>query len=143
MGTKSNIAYEQADGKVIVSYCHYDGYPKNNGRLIYKHYNNKAKAKELANVGYLSGLKSTIAESIKDRVHQHKPKVYDNMRQYLNDVNWHIEYAYIYGEEMEQWYILDDMMKVGDDYKNIDQNFKPTQFKPLRSVLARLEKVSA
>ena len=75
--------------------------------------------------------------------HEDKPKVYDNMRQYLNDVNWDIEYAYIYGEEMGQWYILDDMMKVGDDYKIIDQNFKPTQFKPLWSVLARLEKVSA
>ena len=60
MGTRSNIAYEQADGKVIVTYCHYDGYPEYNGRIINKHYNNKAKAKELANVGYLSGLKSTI-----------------------------------------------------------------------------------
>ena len=143
MATISNIAYEQANGKVIVTYCHYDGYPENNGRLIDKHYNNKAKAKELANVGYLSGLKSTIAKSIEDRVHEDKPKVYDNMRQYLNDVNWDIEYAYIYGEEMGQWYILDDMMKVGDDYKIIDQNFKPTQFKPLWSVLARLDKVSA
>ena len=32
---------------------------------------------------------------------------------------------------------------VDDDYKIIDQNFKPTQFKPLWSVLARLERVSA
>ena len=141
MGTRSNIAYEQADGKVIVTYCHYDGYPEYNGRIINKYYNNKAKAKELANVGYLSGLKSTIAESIEDRVHEDKPKVYDNIRQYLNDVNWDIEFAYLYSNE--QWYILDDMMKVDDDYKIIDQNFKPTQFKPLWSVLARLEKVLA
>ena len=141
MGTRSNIAYEQADGKVIVTYCHYDGYPEYNGRIINKHYNNKTKAKKLANVGYLSGLKPTIAESIEDRVHQDKPKVYDNIRQYLNDVNWDIEYAYMYSNG--EWYILDDMMKVDDDYKIIDQNFKPTQFKPLWSVLARLDKVSA
>ena len=141
MGTRSNIAYEQADGKVIVTYCHYDGYPEYNGRILDKHYNNKVKAKELANVGYLSSLKSTIAESIEDRVHQDKPVVYDNIRQYLNDVNWDIEYAYLYSNE--QWYILDDMMKVDDDYKIIDQNFKQTQFKPLWSVLARSEKVSA
>jgi hypothetical protein len=32
---------------------------------------------------------------------------------------------------------------IDDDYKIIDQNFKPTQFKPLWSVLARLERVSA
>jgi len=141
MGTRSNIAYEQADGKVIVTYCHYDGYPKHNGRLIYKHYNNKAKAKELANVGYLSGLEPTIAESIEDRVHQHKPEVYDNIKQYLNVVSGDIEFVYLYSDG--EWHILEDMIEVDDDHKNIDQNFKPTQFKPLWSVLARLDKVSA
>ena len=141
MGTRSNIAYEQADGKVIVTYCHYDGYPEYNGRILNKHYNNESKAKELANVGYLSGLQKTIAESIEDRVHQDKPKVYDNIRQYLNDVNWDIEYAYLYSNG--EWHILEDMMKVGDDFEIIDQNFKQTQFKPLWSVLARLERVSA
>ena len=141
MGTRSNIAYEQADGKVIVTYCHYDGYPEYNGRILNKHYNNESKAKELANVGYLSGLQKTIAESIEDRVHQDKPKVYDNIRQYLNDVNWDIEYAYLYSNG--EWHILEDMMKVGDDFEIINQNFKQTQFKPLWSVLARLERVSA
>ena len=60
MATISNIACEQANGKVIVTYCHYDGNPEYNGRLLNKHYNNKAKAKELANVGYLSGLNQLL-----------------------------------------------------------------------------------
>jgi hypothetical protein len=28
MGTRSNIAYEKPNGKVVVMYCHYDGYPE-------------------------------------------------------------------------------------------------------------------
>lgn len=135
MATISNIAYEQANGKVIVTYCHYDGYPENNGRLIDKHYNNKAKAKELANVGYLSGLKSTIAESIENRVHQDKPVVYDNIKQYLNDVNWHIEWIYLF--KNNQWYVCEGQSSFAPE-PAIENDLQP-----LWSVLARLEKVSA
>ena len=30
MGTRSNIAYERPNGQVVVTYCHYDGYPDYN-----------------------------------------------------------------------------------------------------------------
>ncbi len=72
-------------------------------------------------------LNQLLPETIEDRVHQDKPKVYDNIRQYLNDVNWDIEYAYLYSNE--QWYILDDMMKVDDEKKKKKKKIKKNKQK--------------
>jgi hypothetical protein len=43
MGTRSNIAYEKPNGKVVVMYCHYDGYPEYNGRVLQEHYSHPTK----------------------------------------------------------------------------------------------------
>ena len=51
MGTRSNIAYEQPNGEVIVTYCHWDGYPTYNGQMLNDHYNNHKKAEQIANQG--------------------------------------------------------------------------------------------
>jgi hypothetical protein len=63
MGTRSNIAYEKPNGKVVVMYCHYDGYPEYNGRVLQEHYSHPTQAKALVDNGYQSGLKETIEES--------------------------------------------------------------------------------
>ncbi len=44
MGTRSNIAYKKPSGEVVVMYCHYDGYPEYNGKILYNHYNHQQKA---------------------------------------------------------------------------------------------------
>jgi hypothetical protein len=56
MGTRSGIAVEIEDGKSIRSYCHWDGYPSNNGKLLLEFYNTKEKAEELVRIGNMSSL---------------------------------------------------------------------------------------
>ena len=56
MGTRSNIGVIAADGSVNVIYCHWDGYPEDNGRLLLTHHNSEEAAWELIQPGDLSSL---------------------------------------------------------------------------------------
>ena len=62
MGTRSNIVRENADGSFDSIYCHWDGYPDNNGRLLYEHYQDPAKIQALLDLGDLSSLGEEIGE---------------------------------------------------------------------------------
>lgn len=55
MSTKSRIAYEKASGKIRSIYCHYDGYLRHNGQILFDHYN-KDNIEELLDLGDLSVL---------------------------------------------------------------------------------------
>ncbi len=144
MGTRSNIAYEQPNGNVIVTYCHWDGYPTYNGQVLNDHYNNPKKAEEIANQGYISSLKPTVKESIEDRANNEAPRLYNSLNAYLMDMSWDIEYAYIYSHN--QWYCNDNnLMQVDPDTFEIDKSntLKASRFEPLWSVLVRHQKESA
>lgn len=39
MATRSRISFERPDGKVRSIYCHWDGYPSNNGKILLENYN--------------------------------------------------------------------------------------------------------
>lgn len=56
MATRSTIAIETADGKVKSIYCHWDGYPENNGKLLLTHYQNREKVESLIELGAISYL---------------------------------------------------------------------------------------
>jgi len=140
MGTRSNIAYQRPNGQVIMTYCHYDGYPEYNGLLINKHYNNQKKAEELANQGYLSSLKPTIEESLEGRANIEPPQIYHSLHSYLNDINFDIEWIYLF--KNNQWYVCEGM-EVDNDFKIIDKQYVENDFQPLWSVITTLEKRSA
>lgn len=55
MSTKSRIAYEEASGKIRSIYCHYDGYLRHNGQILFDYYN-KNNIEELLDLGDLSVL---------------------------------------------------------------------------------------
>jgi hypothetical protein len=95
MGTRSNIAYEKPNGKVVVMYCHYDGYPEYNGRVLQEHYSHPNQAKALVDNGYQSGLKETIEESNEGRVHKEEPKTYNSVHNFLLDLQGDIEWIYL------------------------------------------------
>ena len=38
MATRSRIAIEKENGTVESIYCHWDGYPENNGRILVENY---------------------------------------------------------------------------------------------------------
>lgn len=54
MGTRSRIAIQNADGTLESIYCHWDGYPSNNGAILQEHYQDEAKVRELIALGDLS-----------------------------------------------------------------------------------------
>lgn len=60
MSTRSTIAVVLPNGKVHQSYCHWDGYPSHNGRLLQSHYNTQELAEELVNLGDISTLQERM-----------------------------------------------------------------------------------
>jgi hypothetical protein len=56
MSTRSNIGIQNADGSISFIYCHFDGYPSNNGQLLWDHYQAAEKVVALVALGDLSSL---------------------------------------------------------------------------------------
>jgi hypothetical protein len=61
MSTRSMIAYDDGNS-VRMIYCHYDGYPDYNGKILAKHYTDPEKVKQLIDLGALSILGEEIGE---------------------------------------------------------------------------------
>ena len=62
MATRSTIALEFADGTIGQVYCHWDGYIEHNGKILFKHYSDPFKLRELIDLGNLSSLAEDIGE---------------------------------------------------------------------------------
>ena len=56
MATRSRIAIETRAGKVRSIYCHWDGYPGNNGKILMEHYTDREKIINLIELGDISSL---------------------------------------------------------------------------------------
>lgn len=62
MGTRSIIGI--LDGNTAKSvYCHWDGYPEHNGRILISSYQTKEKVEQLISGGSISSLGSTIEDT--------------------------------------------------------------------------------
>jgi hypothetical protein len=62
MATRSTIALEYADGTVGQVYCHWDGYLEHNGAILFKHYVDPFKTRELIDLGDISSLGTVVGE---------------------------------------------------------------------------------
>ena len=62
MSTRSNIGIRNTDGTVEYIYCHFDGYPEYNGKILTQYYINVNRVKELLKLGDLSVLGKFIGE---------------------------------------------------------------------------------
>ena len=62
MATRSTIGVLNSDGSVRAVYCHWDGYPEYNGKLLIENYNTEAQVRELVEMGTISSLGSKIGE---------------------------------------------------------------------------------
>ena len=58
IGTRSRIGYELADHSVVSVYCHWDGYPEHNGRILVEHYQDREDVQDLINGGSMSSLRT-------------------------------------------------------------------------------------
>ena len=136
MGTRSNIAYERPNGQVVVTYCHYDGYPEYNGVILNENYNTPQKAEELANQGYFVALKPNLKDSLeRGGTSKEAPMIYHSLHSYLNDIQWDIEWIYIF--KRGQWYVCEGM-EVDDNFKILDKDFIENDFTPLVDTLTKL-----
>jgi hypothetical protein len=70
MATRSYIGVRNLDSTVDYIYCHFDGYPEYNGKILTEHYSNINRVNELLNLGDLSVLGKFIGEKndFNDRV---------------------------------------------------------------------------
>lgn len=62
MATRSHIGKLLSDGSVKYIYCHWDGYPEHNGKILKEHYTTEAKVDALLELGGLSILGEEIGE---------------------------------------------------------------------------------
>jgi len=60
MATRSRIAIENQDGTVDSIYCHWDGYPENNGKILIENYKDHGKVQALIDLGDISYLAPNI-----------------------------------------------------------------------------------
>jgi hypothetical protein len=60
MATRSRIAIELPSGEVHSIYCHWDGYPSNNGAILKEHYNTRDKVTQLISLGDISSLRPRV-----------------------------------------------------------------------------------
>ena len=60
MATRSRIAIEKANGTVESIYCHWDGYPENNGIILDEHYTDEKKVQSLIDLGDISSLRLNV-----------------------------------------------------------------------------------
>ena len=62
MATRSRIGLEFPDGHVESIYCHWDGYPEHNGRILQSCYNDFSSVYQLIQLGDLSILGESVGE---------------------------------------------------------------------------------
>ncbi len=60
MATRSRIAIELPNGHVKSVYCHSDGYPEYNGKVLHEHYQDRSKVEKLIKLGDLSSLNNSV-----------------------------------------------------------------------------------
>lgn len=62
MATRSHIGKKLEDGTIKYIYCHFDGYPSHNGRILKEHYRDSTKLDKLLELGDLSYLAPEIGK---------------------------------------------------------------------------------
>jgi len=125
MGTRSRIGIELKDSSILSVYCHYDGYPSFNGRVLRDHYTTREKVSELIDGGNISALHTncgwkneTLPEvgplyytSRGESLERNKPRVDDSFIDFLDDCE---EFAYIFTDA--GWKCYNTRMMDGEVY---------------------------
>ena len=70
MSTNSRIGIRNENGTITSIYCHWDGYPEHNGKLLLEHWTDREKVEELIKLGNLSELGQEIGENHSFKEHR-------------------------------------------------------------------------
>ena len=115
MSTRSNIAIQKPDGKILSIYVHSDGYPDGVGQCLIDNYKTYISAEKLFRYGDASYLGSTLKECSfyhrdwqRDLDPAHVHKNFESFKTYYaGDV--FIEFVYLY--KNGQWLVSDNYSK--------------------------------
>jgi hypothetical protein len=139
MATRSTIAMEQPDGRVMQVYCHWDGYLDHNGKLLQEHYTDRAKVLALMMLGSISSLRPEIGmpHDFDARYYDEDPRkqwvvaygrdrgednvdahVYKDFEDYKANHQYE-EYEYIFRSD-DRWYVSE----YSRDYELLDEAIK-------------------
>ena len=100
MATRSNIGKRLPNGEIIAIYCHWDGYPEHNGKILVEHYKDEAKIDQLLALGALSVLGPEIG---------HKQDFNKPVQ------GWCLAYGRDRGEKRMLGTIVEDVRELTDD----------------------------
>jgi len=129
MGTRSRIGIQLKDDSILSVYCHWDGYPSFNGKVLREFYNTKEKVNQLINGGNISSLHTNVGwnnetlpetgpqyyTSRGESIDDNEPELNKNQSEYLNTAdNCGEEYAYLFTSAGWTCY---NVQSWDDDYK--------------------------
>jgi hypothetical protein len=114
MATRGLIGYLNGP-TLTATYCHYDSYPENLGKGLQTFYNEDSKAKEIANVGYISGMDGETGEWDAKRTNPPKQIFLkeDSFESMIEEIALTIDsmganWAYIWDTEEENWITIEN-----------------------------------
>ena len=118
MATRSTIAVKMSDDSIKKVYCHWDGYPSYNGKILKNHYNTQELAEKVVSLGSLSFLDKSMdcpeGHSFDNRVDGHSVaygrdrgeeiefEIFADKKSYDVCKNWE-EYNYYW--DGEKWFV--------------------------------------
>ena len=105
MGTRSTIALEYADGSIGQIYCHWDGYLSNNGKILYTHYQDPFKVRDMLDNGDMSSLETSVdgCSFYKERGEDCPQRMYKDYAEFRKEAQGE-EYNYILRTD-GLWYV--------------------------------------
>lgn len=106
MATRSAIGFVEYDGSVRAIYCHWDGYPDHNGKMLEEHYDSIEKVEELLDFGDISDLESSIDKLAHCSGKYYPALDFDNsfhFMQYYRDMG--CKYFYLF--DGNEWIVAD------------------------------------
>ena len=120
MATRSNIGMITKERKVVVAYCHWDGYLRHNGQILLDNYKNGGQVYDLVSRGNISLLGESIDET---RYFDDGIDVdwYNSLEEYTDSMkdDIFIEYIYLWDCALKCWVYK----KIGDvGFKELTQN---------------------
>ena len=121
MATRALIGYLNKDNTITTTYNHYDGYPENLGVALDKHYDTDAKAKEIANMGYVSYVNPETGD-IEANNSDSPVTVGDedliSSLQFFKEAADGTDYAYLWAPQTGDWMHARTSMKMEDFVDN-------------------------
>ncbi len=130
MSTASYIVVEKSDGKCYYVYCHSDGHPSWNGKILKEYYNSQKKAGEVVSLGDLSSLSKSMecpkGHSFKNNIDGYsvaygrdrgdtedtEVQVRDDIDNVLSEAGGMIDYVYFWNNG--EWFVKDMFKRVGE-----------------------------